>query len=34
MHDVLPQQICGKANLARMQRGYPDEIRRQVRGLA
>ena len=32
--DVVLQQMYGKANYTRMQRGYPDEIRKQVRDLA
>jgi AcrR family transcriptional regulator len=32
--DVVLQQMYGKANFSRMQRRYPDEIRKQVRDLA
>lgn len=32
--DVVLQQMYGKANYSRMQRRYPDEIRKQVRDLA
>ena len=32
--DVVLQQMYGKANYGRMQRRYPEEITRQVRGLA
>ena len=32
--DVVLHQIYGKANYGRMQRRYPDEIRKQVRDLA
>ena len=32
--DVVLQQMYGSATYARVQRGYPDEIRKQVRGLA
>ncbi len=32
--DVVLRQMYGKANYNRMQRGYPDEIRKQVRDLA
>lgn len=32
--DVVLRQMYGKANYSRMQRRYPDEIRRQVRDLA
>ena len=31
--DVVLQQMYGKANYGRMQRHYPDEIRKQVRDL-
>ena len=32
--DVVLQQMYGKANYARMQRRYPEEITKQVRALA